>query len=369
MFNTYSYPPSLNDPARGSNSTIALLANQDASPDGSSFYEMTVEKYDKFMKNIVNIAPMMDWTDRHCRYFMRALSASAGLYTEMVTASALRHGDARKLLKFDDVEHPVALQIGGSDPLMMADAARLGAAEGYDEININVGCPSDRVQSGQFGACLMSNPGLVADCILAMRGVCDLPVTIKTRIGIDDSDSYEFLRKFVDTTANAGCETFVVHARIAILEGLSPKENRSVPPLNYERVYRLKEELPELSIVLNGGIGSVAECREHLAYVDGVMIGRQAYHQPWLLTELESEFGTGSVPTDRHQLVLQMLPYIRRELAGGAQLKHITRHMLGLFSGRPGARGWRRHLSENSHTPGAGVEVLEMALSKLPEAA
>lgn len=312
---------------------------------------------------------MMDWTDRHCRYFMRALSPSVGLYTEMVTAAALKHGDARKMLRFDDTEHPVALQIGGSDPALMADAARMGAAEGYDEININVGCPSDRVQSGQFGACLMSNPALVAECVEAMRGACEVPITIKTRIGIDDFDDYCFLKDFVDEAANGGCETFVVHARIAILEGLSPKENRTVPPLNYERVYRLKQDLPALKIILNGGIGSVAECHEHLAHVDGVMIGRQAYHQPWLLTELEREFGIGPVPNDRHQLVLQLLPYIKKELAEGAQLKHITRHMLGLFAGQPGARAWRRHLSENSHISGAGVEVLEAALNKLPAAA
>jgi tRNA-dihydrouridine synthase A len=321
------------------------------------------------MINKINVAPMMDWTDRHCRYFMRALSPSVGLYTEMVTAAALKHGDARKLLRFDDTEHPVALQVGGSDPALMADAAQMGAAEGYDEININVGCPSDRVQSGQFGACLMSNPALVADCVRAMRGVCDVPITIKTRIGIDDSDSDEFLRNFVATTAAAGCETFVVHARIAILEGLSPKENRTVPPLNYERVYRLKQELPGLRIILNGGIGSVAECHEHLANVDGVMIGRQAYHQPWLLTELEHEFGAGHAPKNRQQLVLDMLPYVEKELAEGAQLQHMTRHMLGLFAGQPGARAWRRHLSENSHAAGAGVEVLQAALNKLPAAA
>ncbi len=312
---------------------------------------------------------MMDWTDRHCRFFMRALSPSAGLYTEMVTAAALTHGDAMKLLKFNVAEHPVALQIGGSDPVLMAGAARMGAAEGYDEININVGCPSDRVQSGQFGACLMANPSLVAECVRAMRAECAVPITIKTRIGIDDSDSYAFLRNFVETTAAAGCDTFVVHARIAILEGLSPKDNRRIPPLNYERVYRLKQDNPELRIVLNGGIGSITECHEHLAHVDGVMIGRQAYHQPWLLTELENEFGSGPVHSDRHQLVIQMLPYIRHELQQGTQLKHITRHMLGLFAGQPGARAWRRYLSENSHAPGAGVEVLETALRKLPAAA
>ena len=311
----------------------------------------------------------MDWTDRHCRYFMRLLSPSAWLYTEMVTAAALTHGDAKQLLQFDSSEHPIALQIGGSDPQMMADAAKLGAAEGYDEININVGCPSDRVQSGQFGACLMSSPELVAECVRAMKSVVDIPITIKTRIGIDDLDNYEFLRRFIDTNVGAGCDTFIVHARKAILAGLSPKENRTVPPLDYDRVYRLKADLPDLTIILNGGITSVADCHQHLQYIDGVMIGRQAYHQPWFLTELEQEFGTGNRPPGRHDVVELMLPYIEREMAAGAALKHITRHMLGLFAGQPGARAWRRHLSENAHKVGGGVEVLEAALAKLPRAA
>jgi tRNA-dihydrouridine synthase A len=312
---------------------------------------------------------MMDWTDRHCRYFMRLLSPSAFLYTEMVTAAALKHGDAVRLLRFDSSEHPVALQIGGSDPTLMADAASLGADEGYDEININVGCPSDRVQSGQFGACLMSNPALVADCVRAMRSVVDIPVTIKTRIGIDDLDNYDFLRRFIDANVEAGCDTFIVHARKAILAGLSPKENRSVPPLDYDRVYRLKQDLPHLRIILNGGIASVAQCRRHLECVDGVMIGRQAYHQPWFLAELEQAFGNGSSPPSRHDVVQQMLPYIEKEIAAGAELKHITRHMLGLFAGLPGARAWRRYLSENAHRTGGGIEVLETALTKLPQAA
>lgn len=321
------------------------------------------------MKSKVFIAPMMDWTDRHCRYFMRLLSPSAFLYTEMVTAAALTHGDAKKLLRFDASEHPIALQIGGSDPRTMAEAAKLGAEEGYDEININVGCPSDRVQSGQFGACLMSNPTLVADCVRAMRSVVDVPVTIKTRIGIDNFDNYEFLRSFIDANIEAGCDTFIVHARKAILAGLSPKENRSVPPLDYGRVYQLKQDLPNLNIILNGGIKSIAECEQHLEHVDGVMIGRQAYHQPWFLTELEQAFGNGNSPPDRHDIVRQMLPYIESEMAAGAELKHITRHMLGLFAGLPGARAWRRYLSENAHKKGGGIEVLETALAKLPQAA
>lgn len=312
---------------------------------------------------------MMDWTDRHCRYLMRCLSPTIGLYTEMLTAAALKHGDAEKLLRFDPSEHPVALQIGGRDAVLMSAAAKLGAEAGYNEININVGCPSDRVQSGAFGACLMSTPRLVADCVAAMQAVCDVPITIKTRIGIDDHDDYEFLRTFVDTNVQAGVRTFVVHARKAILKGLSPKENRSVPPLDYARVYRLKKELPDLHIILNGGICSVAECHEHLRHVDGVMIGRQAYQQPWFLTELENEFGGGEAPKNPRQVVLNMLPYIERELSKGAQLKHISRHMLGLFAGQPGARAWRRYLSEKAHVPGAGLEVVEKALRNLPEAA
>jgi len=317
----------------------------------------------------VSIAPMMDWTDRHCRYFMRCLSPSVGLYTEMVTAAALTHGDASALLRFDSSEHPIALQVGGSNPKMMAEAAALGADEGYDEININVGCPSDRVQSGQFGACLMSDPALVAECIRAMRSVVDIPVTVKTRIGIDKQDDYEFVREFVATNADAGCDTFVVHARKAILEGLSPKENRTVPPLDYDRVYRLKQEFPHLNVILNGGITSLEDCRRHLEHVDGVMIGRQAYHHPWFLVDLEQAFGNGHAPPCRHDIVRQMIPYIAREISAGAQLKHITRHMLGLFSGQPGARAWRRYLSEHAHRAEGGIEVLEAALAKLPRAA
>jgi tRNA-dihydrouridine synthase A len=319
--------------------------------------------------NEIRVAPMMDWTDRHCRYFMRLLSPSVGLYTEMVTAQALHYGDAAVLLAFDPSEHPVALQLGGSDRDMMAEAARLGAREGYDEININVGCPSDRVQSGQFGACLMADPDLVATCLQAMRQSVDVPVTIKTRIGIDDRDDYDFLRRFVDTTMAAGCETYIVHARKAILDGLSPKENRTVPPLNYERVHALKRDYPGLTIILNGGVTSIDECRTHLAQVDGVMIGRQAYHRPWFLTELETAFGNGVAPASRRDVIERMLPYIRKELEAGALLIHITRHMLGLFAGQPGARAWRRYLSEHAHQRDAGIDVLEAALDRLQQAA
>ena len=334
-----------------------------------SKFEITSRKSFKYMKNNVFIAPMMDWTDRHCRYFMRLLSPSVRLYTEMVTAQALKFGDAEALLQFDHCEHPIALQVGGSDPAMMAEAARLGADRGYDEININVGCPSDRVQSGQFGACLMAEPAIVASCVRAMRDVVNVPVTIKTRIGIDDFEDYDFLRRFIETNVEAGCETFVVHARKAILQGLSPKENRTVPPLHYQRVYTLKADYPDLTVILNGGITTVDDCRDHLQHVDGAMIGRQAYHQPWFLTDLESAFGNSSPPAERRDVVLQMIPYIERELASGAFLKHITRHMLGLFAGQPGARAWRRFLSENAHRHGAGVDIVLEALDRLPAAA
>lgn len=325
--------------------------------------------YRGLMLDNICIAPMMDWTDRHCRYFMRLMTSSVRLYTEMLTAQALHHGDWRELLHFDDSEHPVALQLGGSDPALMAEAAQKGADAGYDEININVGCPSDRVQSGQFGACLMAMPDVVADCIDAIRNQVDLPVSVKTRIGIDDQEDYEFLRTFVDRAAAAGCQKFIVHARKAILSGLSPKENRTIPPLNYERVYRLKRECPGLHVVVNGGVTSIDECRRHLALVDGVMIGRQAYHRPWFLAELEKAFGAASVPETRIDVVERMIPYIERELAIGTPLKNITRHMLGLFAGEPGARAWRRGLSENAHRPGAGVEVVVQAMRKLPIAA
>lgn len=325
---------------------------------------------DKSLKNIVCVAPMMDWTDRHCRYFLRQISPGARLYTEMLTAAAVLHGDTGRLLAFDPAEHPVALQIGGSDPDSMADAARAGAAAGYDEININVGCPSDRVQSGAFGACLMAEPEQVAACVSSMCAAVSVPVTVKTRIGIDDQDSEAFFRRFVTTVADAGCDTFIVHARKAILQGLSPKENRSVPPLNYARVYSLKQDRPELRIVLNGGISTVAECRAHLEKVDAVMLGRQAYQNPWILAELEQQL-PGGAPSglERRDVVAAMLPYIEREIAEGAQLKHITRHMLGLFAGQPGARAWRRYISENAHRPGAGTEVLVQALGEVPAAA
>jgi tRNA-dihydrouridine synthase A len=316
----------------------------------------------------VSVAPMMDWTDRHCRYFMRLLSPSAFLYTEMVTANAIHYGDAEKLLRFDQAEHPIAIQLGGSEPALMAEAAQRSSQAGYDEININVGCPSDRVQSGQFGACLMAQPATVADCFREMQKVADVPVTVKTRIGIDDQDSDEFLMRFVETVAEAGCTKFIVHARIAILEGLSPKENRTVPPLNYERVFRLKQEHPELEIILNGGIASVAQVDEVLQHVDGVMIGRQAYHNPYFLAELEQHFNPDWQPPERRAVIEKLIPYIEAEIAGGEKLGRISRHLVGLFANMPGARAWRRYISEHAYREGAGVEVIFEALDAVLQA-
>jgi tRNA-dihydrouridine synthase A len=317
----------------------------------------------------ISVAPMMDWTDRHCRYFLRLLSPNAFLYTEMVTANAVYFGDADSLLRYDPCEHPVGVQFGGSDPALMAEASLRGAGAGYDEININVGCPSDRVQNGQFGACLMARPDRVAECFRAMQDATDVPVTVKTRIGIDDTDSDAFFARFVDTLAAAGCRKFVVHARIAILEGLSPKENRSIPPLNYERVFRTKEARPELEIVLNGGISSVEQVSECLQRVDGVMIGRKAYHDPYFLAELERHFDASRPLPCRRDIVRRMVPYLEAEIAAGEKLGRMTRHMIGLFAGQPGARAWRRRLSENSHRRGAGIEVVLDALDAVPVAA
>ncbi len=312
---------------------------------------------------------MMDWTDRHCRYFLRLLSPSAELYTEMVTAAAIHHGDAARLLRFDPSEHPVVVQLGGSEPELMTRAAVRAAEEGYDEININVGCPSDRVQSGQFGACLMAEPERVAACCRAMSAAVDVPVTVKSRIGIDDQDSYEFLCRFVETVADAGCRKFIVHARIALLEGLSPKENRSVPPLDYERVYRLKADYSELDVHINGGFCDVDSVESALEHVDGVMIGREAYQNPYFLAELEERFNPGFVAPERRAIVAKMLPYIEAELANGEALKRMTRHMLGLFAGQPGARAWRRYLSEQAHKSGATADIVAGALNAMQQVA
>ena len=317
----------------------------------------------------IAVAPMMDWTDRHCRYFMRLLSPSVMLYTEMVTAAAIVHGDADRFLRYNKEEHPIALQLGGSEADWMAQATAKAALFGYDEININVGCPSDRVQSGQFGACLMAQPDVVAECFRAMQGETDIPITVKTRIGIDDKDDDEFLRSFVATLVDAGCRKFIVHARIAILEGLSPKENRTVPPLNYDRVFRLKRDFPELTIGINGGLTDIEQVDAVLQYVDGAMIGRQAYHQPYFLAQLERHFRPDWVAPSRPEVVEQMLPYVDRVISEGASLNSVTRHMLGLYAGEPGARAWRRYISEHAHGEGAGSEVLVNALNAMPLAA
>jgi tRNA-dihydrouridine synthase A len=312
---------------------------------------------------IFAVAPMMDWTDRHCRFFHRQLSRRVLLYTEMITAQAIRRGDRRRLLGFDAREQPVALQIGGSDPGLLAEAAKWGEEFGYREINLNVGCPSDRVQEGRFGACLMAEPRLVADCVAAMRGAVSIPVTVKCRIGIDDQDDDKGLETFISRVAQSGCGTFIVHARKALLQGLSPKENREIPPLNYARVYRLKQHHPELTIIINGGIASLDEARGHLAHVDGVMLGRAAYHTPWLLFEAGHViFGDLPLPLSRRDIVERMIAYAAEELARGTYLSHITRHMLGLYHGRPKGRLWRRILSEGSHRPGAGIDLLRHAL-------
>jgi tRNA-dihydrouridine synthase A len=312
--------------------------------------------------NRVSVAPMMDWTDRHCRYFLRLISRHVLLYTEMVTTGALLHGDRERFLAYHPDEHPLALQLGGSEPAELAACARMAEAHGYDEVNLNVGCPSDRVQSGRFGACLMAEPALVAECVAAMRGACCIPVTVKSRIGIDERDSYEDLTDFVSSVQAAGCGTFVIHARKAWLEGLSPKENREIPPLRYDVVHRLKADFPQLTIILNGGLKDLDTMAEELGRVDGVMLGREVYHNPYLLAEVDRRFyGDGHPVPSRHEVVARFLPYVAARLAEGVPLQAMTRHILGLFQGQPGARAWRRHLSENAHRRGAGVEVIEQA--------
>ena len=314
------------------------------------------------------VAPMMDWTDRHCRYFHRLLAPSARLYTEMVTTGAVIHGDRDRLLGFDPAEHPVALQLGGSEPEDLAEAARIGAAFGYDEINLNCGCPSDRVQQGRFGACLMNEPERVRDCLAAMRAAVSVPVTIKTRIGVDDNDSEAFLRRFVESIADAGVETVIVHARKAWLKGLSPKQNREIPPLDHDRVRRLADAFPGLRVVLNGGIGTPGQAAAELEHVDGVMLGRAAYRHPWVLATAERALD-GRAEADRAQVVAAMADYATEQACRGVRLAAIARHMLGLFHGRPGARAWRRTLSQNMHREGAGAALLSEALGVVSGAA
>ncbi len=317
--------------------------------------------------NRFSIAPMLDWTDRHCRYFHRLLTKNTLLYTEMVTTGAILFGKG-DYLQFSTEEHPIALQLGGSDPADLAKCARIAEERGYDEINLNVGCPSDRVQNGRFGACLMASAQLVADCVAAMRAEVTIPVTVKTRIGIDELDSYEFLCNFIETVQQSGCDTFVVHARKAWLSGLSPKENRDIPPLDYERVYQLKRDYPHLTIAINGGITDLAQIQQHLQHVDGVMVGREAYQNPYILAQVDALLFADHHPVlSRHDVVMQMLPYIDAHLQSGGYLSHITRHMLGLFQGVPGARAWRRHLSENAIRRGADTKVVLEALAHIQE--
>ena len=312
----------------------------------------------------LSVAPMLDWTDRHCRFFHRQLTRRTLLYTEMITTGALLFGDAQGHLRYNEAEHPVALQLGGSDPAALARCARLAQQHGYDEINLNVGCPSDRVQNGAFGACLMATPRLVADCMKAMLDAVPTPVTIKHRIGIDEMDSYDALTRFVGTVAESGCQTFIIHARKAWLQGLNPKQNREIPPLDYETIYRLKQDFPDLEIIINGGIETLDEAETHLARVDGVMIGRAAYHNPWMLADADRRlFGAENPVKSRAEAVEAMIPYLEAYLQeDGGKASHVTRHMLGLFNGRPGARKWRRSLSENAVRGDANAGLLGEAL-------
>jgi tRNA-dihydrouridine synthase A len=318
----------------------------------------------------LSVAPMMDWTDRHCRYFLRLIAPRTLLYTEMIPTGAILLGQPERFLRFDPAERPLALQLGGAEPDELGRCAEAGAARGYDEINLNVGCPSDRVQSARFGACLMAEPELVAACVRAMRAAAPLPVTVKTRVGIDRQESYEFLRRFVEAIAGAGCRTVILHARNAWLSGLSPQENREIPPLRYELVHRVETDFPELEVIANGGIRSLEQARAQLARVDGVMVGREAYQNPYVLAEWERELlGAAAPAPSRFEVVERLLPYVERELAEGTPLRAITRHVLGLFNGLPGARAWRRRLSEAAHRSGAGAQLVLDAMSAVRVAA
>jgi tRNA-dihydrouridine synthase A len=324
----------------------------------------------KYQDYRFSVAPMMDWTDRHCRAFHRLLTRRARLYTEMVTTGAVIHGERARLLGFDDSEHPVALQLGGSDPRDLATSAKIGEEFGYSEINLNVGCPSDRVKDGRFGACLMAEPKLVGACVDAMKRAVSIPVTVKCRIGIDDQDPEGALDRLARDVVAAGADALVVHARKAWLDGLSPKENRDIPPLDYDRVYRLKATLPDLPVIINGGIGSLSEAEAHLAKVDGVMLGRAAYQEPWRLLTVDPDiFGEAAPHASMKDALAAMTPYIERELARGTRLHAITRHLVGAFHGVPGARAFRRHLAENGVKPGADVNVLREAIALVQDRA
>ncbi len=304
----------------------------------------------------------MDWTDRHCRYFLRLITRESLLYTEMVSCGALLYGDRDRLLGFNAAEQPVAIQLGGSNPLELAECSRMAEQAGYREINLNVGCPSDRVQQGKIGACLMAEPALVAECVSAMQAAVSVPVTVKCRIGIDDMDSYEALADFITQVSSAGCRCFIIHARIAVLEGLSPKQNREIPPLNYQRVYDIKANFPQLEIIINGGILSLDDAQQHLSKVDGVMVGREAYQNPYFLALVDREFfGKGGEIPGRLQILENLLPYVSNELQQGTALRHIARHILGLFHGQPGGRQFRRHLSTYAYRENADINVLKTA--------
>lgn len=324
----------------------------------------------KYQDYRFSVAPMMDWTDRHCRVFHRLMTRRSLLYTEMLTTGAVIHGDRGRLLGFDPSEHPVALQLGGSDPADLATAAKIGEDFGYAEINLNVGCPSDRVKDGRFGACLMAEPALVADGVAAMKRAVSIPVTVKCRIGIDDQDPEVALDVLARGVVAAGADALIVHARKAWLNGLSPKENRDIPPLDYGRVYRLKVALPDVPIIINGGIGSVAEAKRHLDHVDGVMLGRAAYQEPWRLLDVDPQiFGEAAPYATMKDVFTAMLPYIEHQLAQGTRLHSMTRHFVGAFHGVPGARAFRRHLAENGIRPGAGVNVLRDAIALVDDRA
>ena len=316
----------------------------------------------------LSIAPMMEWTDRYYRYFARLITKHTLLYTEMVTTGALLHGDRERFLRFDSSEHPIALQLGGSDPSDLAECSRIVEDAGYDEVNLNVGCPSDRVQSGRFGACLMLEPELVAECINAMQQAVSIPVTVKHRIGIDQDESYETLHHFVATVAKTGCSTFIVHARNAWLQGLSPKENREIPPLRYDTVHQLKKDFPNLEIIINGGIKNLTAAKQQLDHLDGVMIGREAYQNPWILAEADQLlFGDNHPIPSRHEIIEQLMPFVQKELANGTPISRITRHILGLFQGQPGAKAWRRHISENAHSKETTPELITEAARMVPD--
>jgi len=318
---------------------------------------MSLPVEQKMTGGLLMIAPMMDWTDRYCRYFHRLLAPSAWLYTEMVTTGALLHGDVPRHLVYDDSEHPLALQLGGSDPEDLAKCCQLAAQWGYDEINLNVGCPSDRVQRGAFGACLMREPELVRDCLAAMRAASAVPVSIKSRIGVDELDSWDFFENFYRTVAESGVQRVIVHARKAWLKGLSPKQNREIPELDYARVYRLKTEFPEFEVIVNGGITAMEQINPHLQQVDGVMIGRAAYQTPWLMTACERLLGNPDHFPDRDQILEQMIDYARLQQAKGVPMRHIGRHLLGLYHGQPGGKQWRRQMSECLQDHAAGPEI------------